>query len=183
MKRLYLFFILLSILSCDTPETNEIYPIHTTSFKSFKPSISDNDLFTIQNEILEAYAQNPLDSNALLKNKIVFLDSISELNLDFKNLKIVNYSLPTPSKIDTFLNNYENNYENLNITDNCKNILDLLINNQIGLNNLQSYVTDKNIDINETELLFYVAFNLKDSEKNDGIDWKKKRTVFMSMVT
>jgi|GEM_PF-5643301 len=178
MKKLYSLFLLLLVIGCNTSEINNEQTKFENTPKAFKPTITVNELFNIQNAILKEYNQKYSNKNNYLSDVIISLDSITLSNTAFQKLKIVNYSLPTVTEIETLINNPVYFYDNVNVSAHCKYALDLLVADEINLDDLDDYITTNNINQYETDLLFYVAYNLKNSNE-DNNNWRKKRTIFI----
>lgn len=176
MKNFFYLIPILFVLSCSTSEINDERLTFESGAKEFNSKITVDDLLIIQDSLLKTYAQNPVDDKSNLNEVIIRLDSITFINSEFQNLKIINYSLPTSIEIETLINNYNFFYQNLNVSVDCKYILDLLISNQIDLDGLHDIIISKNINEFETRLLLYVSTNL-DEDKDP--EWKKNKTVLI----
>lgn len=176
MKIFFYLIPILFVLSCSTSEINDERLTFESGAKEFNSKITVDDLLIIQDSLLKTYAQNPVDDKSNLNEVIIRLDSITFINSEFQNLKIINYSLPTSIEIETLINNYNFFYQNLNVSVDCKYILDLLISNQIDLDGLHDIIISKNINEFETRLLLYVSTNL-DEDKDP--EWKKNKTVLI----
>lgn len=176
MQKIFSLVVLLTILSCNSFETDEIQPTYENTINASHAKAKDTTLYSIQNSIINDYYQHYSNDNLNLENVISRLDSITHSNLEFQNLKIVNYFLPTTSEIVTLINNQNYVYDNLNVSVDFKYILDQMINNEIDFDVLSVIINSKNLSQQETELLFYVAANLNDH--NDD-DWKKGKTIFI----
>ncbi|RRJ91942.1 hypothetical protein EG240_03940 [Paenimyroides tangerinum] len=176
MKKIFSLVFLLTILSCNYFETYEVQPTFENNVNASHAKAKGTTLYSIQNSILNDYYLHYSNDNLNLENVISRLDSITHSNLEFQNLKIVNYSLPTSTEIVTLINNQNYVYDNLNVSVDCKYILDQMINNEIDFDVLSVIINSKNLSQQETELLFYVAENLNDH--NDD-DWNKSRTVLI----
>lgn len=119
-EKIFSLVFLLTILSCNSFETYEVQPTFENNVNASHAKAKDTTLYSIQNSIINDYYQHYPNDNLNLENVISRLDSIIHSNLEFQNLKIVNYSLPTSTEIVTLINNQNNVYDNLNVSVDCK---------------------------------------------------------------
>ena len=151
-------------------QTNAVLKMKTNSINS--------NLSTIVRQLVTAYQLNNGSTPNTLSQKIILLEEIANENADFVHIKPVNFSVPTVWEAHENLTNYNTVYTNLNVSVKVKNYFNLLLEQNINLNIVESYIKDDvQLNASEKELLVFIVNCIEDHSENGDNDWKKKMIV------
>ena len=183
MKNYYLLFLLLTITISCSVDFNE--PAETVSLENYATnSVQANapiSLNTIVSQLVSGYTVAVSGNTpATLTQKITLLDSVSLQNTAFLQIKPVGYTVIGTTKAQLFLQNYSQEYTNLNASAAVRNYYELLIANESDLSQLEDAITADNLLTTTEKQLLHFILNCLDSNPppgNGDDGWDKKMIV------
>ena len=185
MKKCYLLLsIPMLMLSCtndfddSTPRQED--QANVISNKTIN-SVSSN-LNNVVTELVTTYKlAYGTNSNNTLLQKIALLETVSNENTNFVEIKPADFNVPTEDDAKKFIFNYDVEYNRLNISTKVKTYFNAILeaeNNTNLIDLLSAVAADDQLTINEKNLLNFTlnSFN-NDPYKNGDPDWKKRMIV------
>lgn len=124
----FLFF----LMACDAEDYEQYPSMHSsdTSGIAAQGKPAQIDLAFITQQLCASYSTHFDDNNTTLSQKIVLLESASLYVPLFTSLKPVGFVLPTTTEAAMFVTDYEDFYENLNVSPQMTGYFDTIAETQ-----------------------------------------------------
>lgn len=141
-------------------------------------SVSINLSKIVTQLVITYKSVNAENSNTTLSQKIIMLEKVSAENINFKEIKPADFSLPSEAVAKKFLFNYDLEYNNLKVSQRVKTYFNSILQYDNNLNDLlYSINVDEQLSLNEKNLLNFAVNFLNDNNDNGDNHWKKRMIV------
>lgn len=185
MKHYYLSFVLFFLTvacSSDFDETAEtVETVSLEQVTTYNVQAAAVSLPAVVSQLAAGYtAAAGGNVPTTLLQKITLLDSVSLQNTAFLQIKPVGYTVIGTTKAQLFLQNYSQEYTNLNASAAVRNYYELLIANESDLSQLEDAITADNLLTTTEKQLLHFILNCLDSNPppgNGDDGWDKKMIV------